>query len=179
MHVHASDCEVDNGATFEDCRALMMAVLMTPDMANFSGNVHGGVVLRLLDQVAYSCASSYAKSSAVTLSVDRVPIREAIHVGELVTFAASANYTGRASKEIGIRVDTADISTGERRHADSCYFTMVAVGGTGQAAQVPPLIPHSPVEIQRFNPARLRRKAQRRSSTAHGCDQCNQTGKTE
>lgn len=157
-----------------------MTVLMTPDMANFSGNVHGGAILRLLDQVAYSYASSYARSYVVTLSVDRVLFREAIHVGELVTFAASVNYTGRTSMEIGIRVDTADILTGERRHTNSCYSTMVAVDSTGLAAQVPPLIPQNPVEMQRFNSARLRRKAQRRQfDSAHGCDQCSQRGETE
>ncbi|EKT76519.1 acyl-CoA thioester hydrolase [Rhodococcus opacus M213] len=75
--------------------SLTMTVLMTPDMANFSGNVHDGNLLKLLDQVAYSCASRYAGSYVVTLSVDRVLFRDAIYVGELVTFSASVNYTGR------------------------------------------------------------------------------------
>lgn len=73
-----------------------MTVLMTPDMANFSGNVHGGTILKFLDQVAYACASRYAGAYVVTLSVDRVVFREPIHVGELVTFSAPVNYTGRA-----------------------------------------------------------------------------------
>ncbi|MGW4101119.1 MULTISPECIES: acyl-CoA thioesterase [unclassified Mycobacterium] len=155
-----------------DCRSLVMTVLMTPDMANFSGNVHGGAILRILDQVAYSCASSYAKSYVVTLSVDRVLFRDAIHVGELVTFAASVNYTGRTSMEIGIRVDTADILTGASRHTNSCYFTMVAVDHAGVPVDVPTLVPQNPVETQRFNSARLRRRAQRRQfDSAHGCDQ--------
>src|SRR5262249_61774860 len=68
---------------------LSMTVLMTPDMANFSGNVHGGHILKLLDQVAYACASRYAKRYVVTLSVDQVVFRQPIHVGELVTFLAS------------------------------------------------------------------------------------------
>ena len=63
---------------------LTMTVLMTPDMANFSGNVHGGTVLKLLDQVAYACASRYAGRYVVTLSVDQVTFRQPIHVGELV-----------------------------------------------------------------------------------------------
>jgi acyl-CoA hydrolase len=61
-----------------------MTVLMTPDMANFSGNVHGGAILKILDQVAYACASNYAHSYVVTLSVDRVLFRDAIDVGDLV-----------------------------------------------------------------------------------------------
>ena len=83
---------------------LTMTVLMTPDMANFSGNVHGGTILKLLDQVAYACASRYAGRYVVTLSVDQVMFREPIHVGELVSFLASVNYTGRTSMEVGIKV---------------------------------------------------------------------------
>ena len=76
---------------------LSMTVLMTPDMANFSGNVHGGTLLKYLDEVAYACASRYAGHYVVTLSVDQVIFRQPIHVGELVTFLASVNYTGRTS----------------------------------------------------------------------------------
>jgi acyl-CoA hydrolase len=106
---------------------LSMTVLMTPDMANFSGNVHGGAILKLLDGVAYACASRYAGCYVVTLSVDQVIFREPIHVGELVTFLASVNYTGKTSMEIGIKVVTENIQKRLVRHANSCYFTMVAV----------------------------------------------------
>ena len=85
---------------------LSMTVLMTPDMANFSGNVHGGTLLKYLDEVAYACASRYAGRYVVTLSVDQVIFREPIHVGELVTFLASVNYTGNTSMEVGIKVVT-------------------------------------------------------------------------
>jgi acyl-CoA hydrolase len=88
---------------------LTMSVLMTPDKANFSGNVHGGVLLKYLDEVAYACASRYAGCYVVTLSVDQVMFRQPVHVGELVTFLASVNYTGRTSMEIGIKVITVDI----------------------------------------------------------------------
>ena len=83
---------------------LSMTVLMTPDMANFSGNVHGGTLLKYLDEVAYACASRYAGRYVVTLSVDQVIFREPVHVGELVTFLASVNYTGNTSMEVGIKV---------------------------------------------------------------------------
>ncbi|WP_092806958.1 acyl-CoA thioesterase [Klenkia marina] len=116
-----------------------MTVLMTPDMSNFSGNVHGGQLLKLLDQVAYTCASRYSRTYAVTLSVDQVVFREAIHVGELVTFQASVNYTGRTSMEIGIRVTTEDLRAGVVRHTNSCYFTMVALGADRRPVAVPPL----------------------------------------
>lgn len=138
-----------------------MTVLMTPDMANFSGNVHGGTLLKLLDQVAYSCASRYAGTYVVTLSVDRVLFREAIKVGELVSFSAAVNHTGRTSLEVGIRVDTENIRDGTRRHTNSCYFTMVAVDAEGHPVPVPPLVPATDRERAWFEAARTRRAAVR------------------
>ena len=120
---------------------LSMTVLMTPDMANFSGNVHGGTLLKYLDEVAYACAARYAGCYVVTLSVDQVTFRQPIHVGELVTFLASVNYTGRTSMEVGIKVVTENIRERSVRHTNSCFFTMVAVDERGQAVPVPPLQP--------------------------------------
>jgi acyl-CoA hydrolase len=140
---------------------LSMTVLMTPDMSNFSGNVHGGLLLKLLDQVAYTCASRYARAYAVTLSVDQVVFREPVHVGELVTFAASVNYTGRTSMEIGIRVTTEDLVARHVRHTNSCYFTMVAVGPDGRPVPVPPLTPATDEQRRRHAAAQLRRELRR------------------
>jgi acyl-CoA hydrolase len=83
---------------------LAMTVLMTPDMANFSGHVHGGTILKLVDQVPYACASRYAGRYIVTVSFDQVTFREPIYVGELATFLASVNHTGTTSLEVGIKV---------------------------------------------------------------------------
>lgn len=137
---------------------LSMTVLMTPDMANFSGNVHGGYILKLLDQAAYACASRYAGQYVVTLSVDQVMFRQPIHVGELVTFLAMVNYTGRTSMEIGIKVLTENIREKSVRHANSCFFTMVAVDEAGRATAVPPLNPTTDEEKRRFHAAMLRRE---------------------
>jgi acyl-CoA hydrolase len=128
---------------------LTMTVLMTPDKANFSGNVHGGTLLKYLDEVAYACASRYAGQYVVTLSVDQVTFRQPVHVGELVTFLASVNYTGTTSMEIGIKVITEDIRSKSVRHTNSCFFTMVAIDEAGQPAPVPAL---------RFAQARQRRQ---------------------
>lgn len=136
---------------------LSMTVLMTPDMANFSGNVHGGTILKLLDQVAYACASRYAGRYVVTLSVDQVTFRQPIHVGELVTFLASVNYTGNTSMEIGIKVVTENIQSSSVRHANSCFFTMVAVDQYGKATAVTPFVPASDEEKRRFQAAALRK----------------------
>jgi acyl-CoA hydrolase len=138
-----------------------MSVLMTPDTANFSGNVHGGTILKLLDQVAYACASRYAGTYVVTLSVDQVMFRQPIHVGELVTFLASVNHTGSSSMEIGIKVIAENIRTQENRHVNSCFFTMVAVDDAGKPTAVSPLRPFSPDERRRHAAAEVR-KAMRR-----------------
>ncbi|MCX6483260.1 MAG: acyl-CoA thioesterase [Mycobacterium sp.] len=144
-----------------DKKSLYMTVLMTPDMANFAGKVHGGTLLKFLDQVAYSCASRYAGTYAVTLSVDRVLFRDAILVGELVSFSATVNYTGRTSLEVGIRVDTENIQDGTRRHTNSSYFTMVAVDDVGNPVAVPQLVPVTELERTRHDAAQARRSALR------------------
>lgn len=137
---------------------LTMTVLMTPDMANFTGNVHGGAILKLLDQVAYACASRYCGCYVVTLSVDQVMFRQPIHVGELVTFLASVNFTGNTSMEIGIKVVAENIQTQTLRHANSCFFTMVAMDENRKALRVPPLVPVTQGQKRRHQAATARRE---------------------
>ena len=141
---------------------LSMTVLMTPDMANFSGNVHGGTILKYLDSVAYACASRYSGSYVVTLSVDQVLFLQPIHVGELVTFLASINFTGTTSMEVGIRVVTENIQQRLVRHANSCYFTMVAVDASGKPVAVPTLELVSDEQKIRFEQARLRKQSRKK-----------------
>lgn len=140
---------------------LTMTVLMTPDKANFSGNVHGGTLLKYLDEVAYACASRYAGQYVVTLSVDQVMFKQPIHVGDLVTFMASVNYTGTTSMEVGIKVVTEDIRTRQTRHTNSCYFTMVAMDADRKPVPVPPWIPETAEEKRRFAQAQQRRQIRR------------------
>ncbi len=147
---------------------LAMTVLMTPDMANFSGNVHGGSILKLLDQVAYACASRYAGHYVVTLSVDQVTFKQPIHVGELVTFLASVNHTGRSSMEIGIKVIAENVTNGIARHTNSCYFTMVAVGPDGKPVSVPRLDLDTDIKQQRSQDAQARKAARIAEANRHG-----------
>ena len=137
---------------------LTMTVLMTPDTANFSGKVHGGAILKLLDQVAYACASRYAGHYVVTLSVDQVMFRQPIQVGELVTFLASVNHTGSSSMEVGIKVVAEDIRAKVVRHVNSCFFTMVAVDADKKPAAVPPLQPSTDDEKRRWQAALIRKE---------------------
>ncbi|MEO8121669.1 MAG: acyl-CoA thioesterase [Rhodoferax sp.] len=140
---------------------LSMTVLMTPDTANFSGNVHGGTILKLLDQVAYACASRYAGRYVVTLTVDQVMFRQPIHVGELVTFLASVNHTGTSSMEIGIKVIAEDIRSRVVRHVNSCFFTMVAVDEDRKPVPVLPLQPDTVDEHRRHAAAEVRKQMRR------------------
>ncbi len=144
-----------------------MTVLMTPDMVNFSGKIHGGSILKLLDQVAYACASRYCASYVVTLSVDQVFFRQPIHVGELVTFHSSVNYTGRTSMEIGIKVIALDTRQRVERHVMSSFFTMVAVDENGNPTPVPGLSPQTPIEKRRFQAALDRKKLRADFEAAH------------
>ena len=146
---------------------LTMTVLMTPDTANFAGNVHGGTILKLLDQVAYACASRYAARYVVTLSVDQVIFRQPIHVGELVTFLASVNHTGSTSMEVGIKVVAEDIRTQRTRHVNSCFLTMVAVDDERKPVAVPPLHPATPDEQRRYAAAEVRKQMRRETQIRH------------
>ena len=101
---NASDQSLEHSA-LPGQHELSMTVLMTPDMANFSGKVHGGALMNLLDRVAFSCTSRFSGRYAVTLSVDQVTFKQPINVGELVTFRAAVNHAGRTSMEIGVRVE--------------------------------------------------------------------------
>lgn len=140
---------------------LEMTLLMTPDKANFSGNVHGGQMLKLLDEVAYACAARYSGTYVVTLSVDQVLFKEPIGIGELVTFLAKVNDTGRTSMEIGIKVIAETVTKQKRRHAMTCYFTMVALDEHGKPTEVPPLAVDDEPSKQRQRAARLRKQLRR------------------
>ena len=139
-------------------RTLEMSVLMTPDKSNFSGKVHGGEILKLLDQVAYTCASRYCGHYVVTLSVDQVFFKKAIRVGDLVTFLATVNCTGTTSMEVGIKVIAEDLKHQAVSHTNTCYFTMVAVDDEGMPTKVPPISIDNETDQRRFDQAQKRKK---------------------
>src|SRR3978361_1369383 len=97
--------------------------LMIPSYANFGGKIHGGILLSMMDKVAYACASKHAGSYCVTVSVDTVDFMEPIEVGELVSLHASINHVGKSSMIIGIRVEAENVLTGTKRHTNTSYFT--------------------------------------------------------
>lgn len=129
---------------------LTLSQLMLPSYSNFSGNIHGGYILNLMDQIAYSCASRHSGHYCVTASVNRVDFLCPIKVGEIVKLKASINYTGRTSMVVGLRVESENIKTGEVKHCNSSYFTMVAMDEDGKGIPVPGLILDTENSIRRF-----------------------------
>ena len=129
---------------------ITISELMLPSHTNFSGKIHGGYILSLLDQIAFACASKYSRNYCVTASVDTVDFLNPIEVGELVTMKACVNYVGNSSMIIGIRVESENIQTGKIKHCNSSYFTMVAKDVNGKNIKVPGLILSNDEEIRRF-----------------------------
>ena len=134
-----------------------IAEVMLPHMANVLGNVHGGVLLGMVDRVAAVSAIRHAQRTCVTVSVDRVHFREPIHLGELVTMYSSVNYTHRTSIEVGVRVEAENLITGVKRHTNSCYLTFVAIDENGHPVPVPPVVPETDEERRRFADGEQRR----------------------
>lgn len=124
--------------------------LMIPSYANFGGKIHGGILLSLMDKVAYACASRHAGTYCVTVSVDKVEFLQPVEVGELVSLKASVNYVGRTSLVVGIRVEAQNIKTGLIKHTNSSFFTMVAKDDDNKPTEVPALILENKEDIKRF-----------------------------
>jgi uncharacterized protein (TIGR00369 family) len=123
--------------------------LMIPSYANFGGKIHGGILLSLMDKVAYACASKHSGNYCVTVSVDKVEFLQPVEVGELVSLFASVNYVGRSSMIIGIRVEAQNVKSGTIKHTNSSYFTMVAKDDD-KPTEVPPLLLQNQEEVKRF-----------------------------
>ncbi|MFN3315908.1 MAG: acyl-CoA thioesterase [Raineya sp.] len=135
--------------------------LMIPAYANFGGKIHGGILLSLMDKVAYACASKHAGAYCVTVTVDNVEFLSPVEVGDLVRFSASVNYVGKTSLVVGIRVTAENIKTGEQRHTNTSYFTMVAKDDEGKPTLVPRLIMETEEQVRRFLEAMKRRDFKR------------------
>jgi uncharacterized protein (TIGR00369 family) len=129
---------------------ISISVLMLPSHTNFSGKIHGGYILSLLDQIAFACGSKFSGNYCVTASVDTVNFLKPIEVGELVTMKASVNYVGKSSMVVGIRVEAENIQTGIKKHCNSSYFTMVSKNNEGNSVPVPGLILSNFEDVKRF-----------------------------
>lgn len=137
--------------------AALLARWMGIGDANSAGNVHGGTVLRLADEAAGLSAIKHSRQKVVTAGMDRMNFLYPIHVGELVTFAATVNAAWHTSMEVGVKIEAENPFTGEIRHTGSAYVTMVALDDAGRPSPVPAVIASTPTEQRRMREAELRR----------------------
>lgn len=137
--------------------SVVMAQMMIPQDANPAGNVHGGVVVKVIDEAAGVVAARHARSNVVTASIDRMDFHTPVFVGDVLFVKANLNLVGRTSMEIGVHVDAENLMSGEVRHAASAYLTYVALDGEGKPREVPPLILETDEERRRNSEAQQRR----------------------
>ncbi|WP_319782033.1 acyl-CoA thioesterase [Oceanisphaera sp. IT1-181] len=141
---------------------VILKELMVPSYANFGGKVHGGVILSLMDKIAYTCAASHCKGYSVTASVDSVDFMNPVEVGDLLTLYASVNYVGSSSMEVGIKVELENFREGTVKHTNTSYFTMVALSEeTRKPVKVAGLLLEDEDEIRRFVMGKLRKRLRR------------------
>ena len=142
--------------------AVTMSQLMGPQETNIAGNVHGGVIMKLIDTAAGVVAVRHARLNAVTASIDRLDFIYPVFVGDMVTLKASLNMVGRTSMEIGVRVETETVLTGEKHHTASAYLTYVALDKSGRPAILPPLMLETEDEKRRNEEALARKEARKK-----------------
>lgn len=138
--------------------------LMIPSFANFGGKVHGGLILSLMDKVAYAVASKHAGTYCVTVTVDGVEFLQPVEVGELLTLDAAVHYVGNTSLVVGIKVTSENVKTNEVKHTNNSYFTMVAKSDSGKPTQVPELILEDITEMRRFVDTMKRMKVKKEAN---------------
>ena len=130
--------------------------------ANTAGNVHGGAIMRMCDEVAGIAAIRHSGNRVVTAGMDRMTFLHPVVVGMLVTVKATVNAAWRTSMEVGVRVEAEDVHTGEVTHTSTAYLTMVALDGDGRPARVPAVEAGSDDERRRLREAELRRQTRLR-----------------
>lgn len=146
-----------NGKRVSESKVIM-ALQMNPQDANPAGNVHGGVIMKMIDTAAGVVASRHARSNVVTASIDRLDFHHPVFVGDLLILKAGLNLIGRTSMEIGVRVEAENLRTGEVRHTASAYLTYVALDDDGNPFEIQPLILETEEERRRNREAAARRE---------------------
>jgi acyl-CoA hydrolase len=142
--------------TVADTRITLAQVMMPKD-ANFQGVIHGGVIMKLIDEAAGVSAYRFCRRRVVTAHIDQIDFHHPVQIGSLVTIKASVNFAGRTSVEIGVRVEAEDLTTGDITHTNSAYLVFVALNANGRPAQVPELVPETAEDRRRWAEAEARR----------------------
>jgi uncharacterized protein (TIGR00369 family) len=129
---------------------LSLAQLMQPEHANNLGHVHGGWIMKLVDEAGALACMRHSQRRVVTVSVDQMVFRQPIRIGDLVTLTAEVSYTGRTSLEAEVQVVAENPITGDRTHTNTAYLVYVALGDDGNPVKVPPLIPETDEQRRRI-----------------------------
>ena len=138
---------------------VIMSQLMNPQDANIAGNVHGGVIMRLIDNAGGVAAFRHARANVVTASIDRLDFHNPVFIGDFVTLRACVNFVGKTSLEVGVRVEAENLQTGVKRHTASAYLTFVALDSNGRPLLLPPLLLETDEEKRRNREAKYRRES--------------------
>ena len=138
--------------------SLVLTHLMQPADANFMGNIHGGTIMKLIDDAAGACAYRFCRTTVVTAAIDRIDFHYPVQVGNLVRFMANVNYVGRTSVEVGVRVEAEDLASGVVMHTNSAYLVFVALNDGGRPIAVPELKPQTDQQKAWFAAAQERRR---------------------
>ena len=146
---------------------VQIAQVMMPEHSNVGGNVHGGYILKLVDQAGAIVAARHTHQNCVTASVDRVDFISPVYIGNLVFAMASINYTGKTSMEIGVRIEAECLKTGTHTHVGSAYLTFVAIDENDKPTEIPQIVPETEEEKRRFNDAKKRREIRLEQAKKH------------
>jgi uncharacterized protein (TIGR00369 family) len=138
--------------------SLVLTHLMQPADANFMGNIHGGIIMKLIDEAAGACAYRFCRTKVVTAAIDRIDFHHPVQVGNLVRLRANVNFSSTKSVEVGVRVEAEDLTTGMVTHTNSAYLVFVALSDSGKPIPVPPLVPASDEQKHWFAEAQERRR---------------------
>ncbi|HJW74245.1 MAG TPA: acyl-CoA thioesterase, partial [Thermoleophilia bacterium] len=144
-----------------DTRVVLSQVMQPPD-ANFMGVIHGGVMLKLIDETAGACAHRFTRTRVVTAAIDRIDFHHPVQIGNLVTLQATINHVGRTSMEVGVRIEAEDLDTGTITHTNSAYLVFVALDDQGNPTPAPRLTPETAEDKRRWAAAEARRAARQR-----------------
>jgi acyl-CoA hydrolase len=144
--------------------SLIASHLMMPQDANIQGNVYGGTIMKLMDEIAGVVAAKHCRKNVVTASIDQMSFLKPVYIGNLLILKASVNYVGTTSMEVGVRIEAEDLPTGKVVHTGSSYMTFVALDEQGRPSAVPKILPETEVEKRRYEEARARRAKRLESS---------------
>lgn len=144
-----------------------LAQVMMPEHSNVAGNVHGGYILKLVDQASAIVAARHTHLNCVTASLDRMDFISPVYIGNLVFAKASINYTGKTSMEIGVRIEAECLRTGTHTHVGSAYLTFVALDENDKPTEIPQIIPETEEEKRRYEDAKGRREIRLQQTKKH------------